>query len=160
MLCNAVKWDERYWALGATGREAARYRVATGQPTWQNWRKAKVWQDPLRADTRRSLREAPCVEEIEAGSGGAASDLDGVCTAAFAGTHRTIHSTADVGKHMSARAHLLYIEVSEGSETSLLPPGFGKKLAAKGVPTILYSPNVMYTLVRLFDEATPLREWR
>ena len=26
MLCNAVKWDERYWALGATGCEAARYR--------------------------------------------------------------------------------------------------------------------------------------
>ena len=71
MLCNAVKWDERYWALGATGREAARYRLGTAKPTWQNLRKAKFWQDPLRADTRRSLREALCAEETEAGSGGA-----------------------------------------------------------------------------------------
>ena len=84
MLCNAVKWDERYWALGATGREAARYRLGTGQPTWQNLRKAKFWQDFLRADTHTSLREALCAEET--GGGGAASELDGVCTAAFAGT--------------------------------------------------------------------------
>ena len=76
MLCNAVKWDERYWALGATGPEAARYRLGTAQPTWQNLRKAKFWQDPLRADTRRSLREALCAEQTEAGSGGAASELD------------------------------------------------------------------------------------
>ena len=124
----------------ATGREAARYRPGTGQPTWQNLRKAKIWQDPLRADTRRSLREALCAEETEAGSGGAASELDGGCTAAFAGTQRTIHFTSDVCKHLSAKAHLLYIEVLEGSETSLLPPGFGKKLAAKGVPTIVYGP--------------------
>ena len=160
MLCNAVKWDERYWALGATGREAARYRLGTAQPTWQNLCKAKFWQDPLRVDTRRSLREALCAEETEAGSGGAASELDGVCTAAFAGTQRTIHFTGDMGKHLSAKAHLLYIEVPEGSETSLLPPGFGKKLAAKGVPAILYGPNVKYTLARLFEEAAPLREWR
>ena len=118
MLCNAVKWDERYWALGATGREAARYWLGTVQPTWQNLRKAKFWQDPLRDDTRRSLREALCAEETEAGSGGAASELDGVCTAAFAGTQRTIHFIEDVGKHLSAKAHLLYIEVPEGSETS------------------------------------------
>jgi hypothetical protein len=65
-----------------------------------------------------------------------------------------------MGKHLSAKAHLLYIEVPEGSETSLLPPGFGKKLAAKGVPAILYGPNVKYTLARLFEEAAPLREWR
>ena len=160
MLCNAVKWDERYWALGATGREAARYRLGIAQPTWQNLRKAKFWQHPLRADTRRSLREALCAEETEAGSGGAASELDGVCTAAFAGTQRTIHFTGDMGKDLSAKAHLLYIEVPEGSETSLLPPGFGKKLAAKGVPAILYGPNVKYTLARLFEEAAPLREWR
>ena len=160
MLCNAVKWDERYWALGATGREATRYRLGTGQPTWQNLRKAKFWQNPLRADTRRSLCEALCAEETEAGSGGATSEVDGVCTAAFAGTQRTIHFTGDVGKHVSAKAHLLYIEVPERSETSLLPPGFGKKLAAKGVPTILYGPNVKYTLARLFEEAAPLREWR
>ena len=65
-----------------------------------------------------------------------------------------------MGKHLSAKAHLLYIEVPEGSETSLLPPGFGKKLAAKGLPTILYGPNVKYTLARVFEEAAPLREWR
>ena len=160
MLCNIVKWDERYWALGATGREAAMYRLGTAQPTWQNLRKGKLWQDPLRADTRRSLREALCAEETEAGSGGAASKLDGVCTAAFARTQRTIHFTGDMGKHLSAKAHLLYIEVLEGSETSPLPPGFGKKLAAKGVPPILYGPNVKYTLARLFEEVAPLREWR
>ena len=160
MLCNAVKWDERYWALGATGREAARYRLGTGQPTWQNLRKAKFGHDPLRANTCRSLREALCAEETEAGSGGAASKLDGVCTATSAGTQRTIHFTGDVGKHVSAKAHLLYIEVPEGSETSLLPPGFGKNLAAKGVPTILYGPTVKYTLARLFEEAAPLREGR
>ena len=114
----------------------------------------------MRADTRRSLREALCAEETEAGSGGAASELDGVCTAAFAGTQRTIHFTGDVGKHLSAKAHLLYIEVPEGSETSLLPPGFGEKLAAKGVPTILYGPNVKYTLARLFQKAAALQEWR
>ena len=39
-------------------------------------------------------------------------------------------------------------------------PGFGKKLAAKGVPTILYGQNVKYTLACLFEEAAPLREWR
>ena len=159
MLYNAIKWDERYWALGATGRSGARYRLGTAQPTWQNLRKAKFWQDPLRADTRRSLREALCAEETEAGSGGAASQLDGVCTAAFVGTQRTIHFTGDMGKHLSAKAHLLYIEVPEGRETSLLPPGFGKKLAA-GVPAILYGPNVKYTLARLFEEGAPLREWR
>ena len=86
MLCNAVKWDERYWAPGVTGREAARYWLGTGQPTWQNLWKAKFWQDRLRTDTRSSLREALCAEETEAGTGGAASELDGVCTAAFAGT--------------------------------------------------------------------------
>ena len=107
----AVKWDERYWALGAIGREAAGYRLGTGQPTWQNLRKAKLWQDPLLADTRKSLREALCAEETKAGSGGAASELNGVCTAAFAGTQRTIHFASDVGKHLSAKAHLLYIEV-------------------------------------------------
>ena len=83
-----------------------------------------------------------------------------MCTAAFAGTQRTIHFNGDVGKHLSAKAHLLYIEVPEGSETSFLPPGFGKKLAAKGVPTILYGPNVKYTLARLFEEAAPQWEWR
>ena len=41
-----------------------------------------------------------------------------------------------------------------------MPPGFGKKLAAKGVPTIMYGPNVKYTLACLFEEAAPLREWR
>ena len=160
MLCNAVKWDERNWALGATGREAARYRLGTGQPTWENLRKAKFWNEPLRADTQRSPCEALCPEEAEAGSGGAASELDGVCTAAFAGSQRTIHFTGDVGKHLSAKAHLRCMEIPEGSETSLLPPGFGKKLAAKGVPTILYGPNVKYTLARLFEEAAPLWEWR
>ena len=35
-----------------------------------------------------------------------------------------------------------------------------KKLAAKGVPAILYGPNVKYTLARVFEEAAPLREWR
>ena len=117
-----------------------------------------MWQDSLRAHTRRSLREALCTEETEASSGGAPSELDGVCTAAFAGTQRTIHFSGDVGKHLSAKAHLLYIEVPEGSETSLVPPGFGKNLAAKGVPTTLYSPNVKYTLARLFKEAAPLPE--
>ena len=160
MLCNAVKWDERYWALGATGREAARYRLGNGQPTWQNLRKAKFRQDPLRADTRRSLREALCAEETEAGSGGAASELDGVCTAAFAGTQRTIHFTGDMGKHLSAKAQPLYFEVPEGSETALPPPAFGKKLAAKGIPAILFGANVKYTLARPFEEAAPLREWR
>ena len=137
-----------------------RYRLGTGQPTWQNLRKAKFRQDPLRADTRMSPREALCAEETEAGSGGAASELDGVCTAAFAGTQRTIHFTGDVGKHLSAKAHLLYIKVPEGSETSLLPPGFGKKLAAKGVLATLYGPNVKYTLACLFEEDAPLRERR
>ena len=160
MLYNALKWDERYWALGATGSEAARYRLGAGQTTWQNLRKAKFWQDPLRANTRRSLREALCAEETEAGSGGAASELDGVCTAALARTKRTIHFIGDVGKHLFAKAHLLCIEVLEGSETSLLPPGFGKKLAAKGVPATMYGPNVKYTLARLSEEAAPLREWR
>ena len=160
LLCNVVKWNERHWALGATGRKAARYRLGTAQPTWQNLRKAKFSQDPLRADTRRSAREALCAEETEAGSGGAASELDEVCTAAFAGTQRTIHFTGDMGKHLSTKAHLLYIEVPKGSGTSLLRPGFGKKLAAKGVPAILYGPNVKYTLARLFKEAAPLREWR
>ena len=83
-----------------------------------------------------------------------------MCTAAFAGTQRTIHFTGDMGKQLSAKALLLYIEVPEGSETSLLPPGFGKKLAAKGAPAIMYGPNVKYTLARLFEEAAPLREWR
>ena len=111
MLCNAMEWDERYCALGATGREAARYLLGTSQLTWENLRKAKFWQDPLHADTHRSLFEALCAEETEAGRGGAASELDGVCTAAFAVTQRTIHFTSDVDKHMSAKAHLLYIEV-------------------------------------------------
>ena len=78
MLYNVVKWDDRYWALGATSRKVARYRLGTGQPTWQNLRKPKLWHDPLRVDTRSSLREALCAEETEAGSGGAASELDGV----------------------------------------------------------------------------------
>ena len=75
MRCNAVKWDERYWAPGATGREAARYCLGIGQPTWQNLRKARFWQDPLHADTGRALREALWAEETEAASGGAASEL-------------------------------------------------------------------------------------
>ena len=29
MLSNTVKWDGSYWALGATGRQAARYRLGT-----------------------------------------------------------------------------------------------------------------------------------
>ena len=98
MLYNAIKWDEGYWALGATGRDAARYQLGTGQPTWQNSRKAKFWQNPLRVDTRRSLREALCAEETKAGSGGAAFELHGVCSVAFAGTERAIHFTGDVGK--------------------------------------------------------------
>ena len=65
-----------------------------------------------------------------------------------------------MGMHLCAKAHLLYIEVPEGSETSLLPPVFGQKLATKGVPAILYGPNVKYTLARLFEQAAPLREWR
>ena len=111
MLCNAVKWDMRYWAPGATGHEAARYWLGTGQPTWQNLRKAKFCLDPLRGDTCGSLREALCAAETKAHSGGAASELDAVCSAAFAGSQRTIHFTGDKGKHLSAKAHLLYIEV-------------------------------------------------
>ena len=141
MLCNAVKWDERYWALGATGHQAARYRLGTGQPTRETLQRAKLWQDSLCADTRKSLREALCAEETEGVSGGAALELDQVCTASFAGTQGTIHFTGDMGKHVSAKAHLLYIEVPKGSETSHLPPGFGRKLAAQGVPTILFGPN-------------------
>ena len=34
-----------------------------------------------------------------------------VCTASFAGTERTIHFTGNVDKHLSPKAHLLYIEV-------------------------------------------------
>ena len=113
-----------------------------------------------RHNSDRSLREALCDEETEAGSAGAASELHGVCTAAFARTQRTIHFAGDVGKHVSAKALLLYVEAPERSETSLLPPGFGKKVAAKGVPVILYVPNVKYTPARLFEETVPLREWR
>ena len=120
MLCNVVKWDERYWALEATGREAARYRRGNGQPTWENLQKAKFWNDPLRADGRRSLREALRAEEIEAGSGGLGSELDGVCVVVFAESHRMIHFIGDVGKHLSTKSHLLYIKVLEGSETSFL----------------------------------------
>ena len=112
MLCNAVKW---VWALGAPGRKAARYRLGTGQPTWRILQKAKFWPDPLRADTRITLREAMCAE-------GVASELDGVCTAAFARNWRTIPFHGDVVKHMSAKAHLLYVDVAQGSKTSLLPP--------------------------------------
>ena len=160
MLCNIVKWDERYWAPSAAGREAARYRLGTSQPTWQNLRKAKFWQDPLRGDTRSSLHETLCAQETKAGSAGAASEPDGVCSAAFARTQRTIHFTGEVGKHPSTKAQLLYIGVPEGNETSLVPPGFGKRLATKEVRTDLYAPNVKYGLVSLFREAAPLREWR
>ena len=46
------------------------------------------------------------------------------CAAVFAGSLRMIHLTGDMDKHVFAKAHLLYIEVPERSETSLLPPGF------------------------------------
>ena len=61
-----------------------------------------------------------------------------------------------MGKHVSAKAHLLYIEVPKGSETSLLPPE--RSLRLKGSQQSC--PNVKYTLARLFEEAAPLREWR
>ena len=58
-----------------------------------------------------------------------------------------------MGKLLSVKAHLLHIVVPVGSETSILPLGFGKKLAAKGVPTILCSPDVKCTLARPLEEA-------
>ena len=160
MLWNAVKLDETYWALGATDREAVRYRMGTAQPTWQNLRTAKFWQDPLRDDTRRLLREPLCAEETEAGSGGAPYELDGACTVAFAGTHKTIHLTGNVGKHLSAKAASGMLKSQKEVGQHILRPGFGNKLAIKGVPTIMYGPNVKYTVARLFEEVAPLREWR
>ena len=67
-LLNPLNRGERYRALGATVRKVARYRLGTGQPTWQNLQKAKFSRNPLRADIRRSLREALCDEKTELGS--------------------------------------------------------------------------------------------
>ena len=52
------------------------------------------------------------------------------------------------------RAHITLFELVEPEKKKK------KKLAAKGVPTVVYGPNVTYTVARLFKEATPLQEWR
>ena len=79
--------------MGALGHVAPRFRLGTGQPRCGILRKAKFWNYPLRVDGRRPLPEVLCVEEVEACSGGAASELAGICSPAFAGSERTTHFT-------------------------------------------------------------------